>query len=182
MAADDAKRPATALRIKVRHADIDSFVERFAVNIARSGIFIPTRQPKPVGDEIRFEIRLATDQAVLVGQGVVRWTREYDPAAPKAVVGMGVALQRVSKESRDVLLRMLEVRRQRGLPDPPGGLPQPPDEDELPRAREEDSTTQVRTAPAGRDDDGKTQVRAVPRRTEKPTGRTPVTHDSPTRV
>ncbi|MBE7454781.1 MAG: TIGR02266 family protein, partial [Kofleriaceae bacterium] len=145
MASDDARRPPTALRIKVRHADLDTFVERFAPNVARSGIFIPTRQPKPVGEEIRFEIRLATDQAVLVGQGIVRWSREVDPDRPRAPVGMGVELQRVSRESREVLLRMLEARRRRGLADPPGGLPQPPDDggDERPAPRGDDATARA---------------------------------------
>ncbi|MBE7451778.1 MAG: hypothetical protein HS111_23680 [Kofleriaceae bacterium] len=128
MASDDARRPPTALRIKVRHADLDTFVERFAPNVARSGIFIPTRQPKPVGEEIRTRSASPPTRRCWSVVGIVRWSREVDPDRPRAPVGMRVELQRVSRESREVLAaRMLEARRRRGLADPPGGLPQPPD-------------------------------------------------------
>ncbi len=125
MASDDGKPTATVLRIKVRHPDVDSFVDRFASQVTRSGVFIPTRTPKPVGTEVRFEIRTADDRPVLVGQGKVRLVRPHDPQHPRVVAGMAVELQRVGKDSREVLLRMLEVRKRRGLVDGPGGMPLP---------------------------------------------------------
>ena len=123
MTSDETKRITTALRVKVRYPDTETFVERFAVNVGRSGLFIPTSAPKPIDSEVRFEVRLADDKAVLVGQGVVRWIREPAPERSRATVGMAIELQRVSRESRDVLMRMLQVRKRRGLVDGPGGLP-----------------------------------------------------------
>lgn len=139
MATDD-KPTATVLRIKVRHADVDVFVERFASQVTRSGVFIPTRAPKPIGTEIRFEIRTADDRPVLVGQGKVRLTRPHDPAHPRVVAGMAVELQRVGRDSRDVLLRMLEIRKRRGLVDGPEGMPLPGD----PEHEERDEVTVAR--------------------------------------
>ena len=141
--ADDAKPTATVLRIKVRHPDVDAFIERFATQVTRTGVFIPTRTPKPVGTEVRFEIRTADDKPVLVGQGQVRLTRAHDPAQPRMVAGMAVELQRVGRDSRDVLLRMLEVRKRRGLHDGPGGMPMPGDP-------EPEVTDEVTTARAPR--------------------------------
>jgi len=145
MATDEGKPTATVLRIKVRHGDLDTFVERFANQVTRAGVFIPTRTPKPVGTEVRFEIRLADDRPVLVGQGPVRLVRPHDPARPRVVAGMAVELQRVGRDSRDVLLRMLEVRKRRGFVDGPGGMPLPGDEPAEDTAASE--TTAVRRAP-----------------------------------
>lgn len=132
MAADEGKPTATVLRIKVRHADLDTFVERFASQITRVGVFIPTRTPKPIGTEVRFEIRTADDKPALIGQGKVKLVRAHDPAHPRVVAGMAVELQRVGRDSRDVLVRMLEVRKRRGLVDGPAGMPMPgePEPDE----------------------------------------------------
>ncbi|HTJ42341.1 MAG TPA: PilZ domain-containing protein [Kofleriaceae bacterium] len=131
--ADDAtgaKKAPTVLRIKLRYDDLDTFVERFAPNIARAGLFIRTRTPKPVGSEIRFELRLADDKPVVVGLGVVRWIKEYDPRRPRAAHGMGVEFTRVTRESREVLLRVLEHRKKHGMVDGERGLPVPLDDDD----------------------------------------------------
>ena len=132
MAADEGKPTATVLRIKVRHADLDAFVERFASQVTRLGVFIPTRTPKPIGTEVRFEIRTADDKPALIGQGKVKLVRAHDPAHPRVVAGMAVELQRVGRDSRDVLVRMLEVRKRRGFVDGPAGMPMPgePEHDE----------------------------------------------------
>ena len=114
MSSDETKRLTTALRVKVRYPDVETFVERFAVNVGRSGLFIPTPTPKPIGSEVRFEVRLADDRAVLIGQGLVRWIREPAPERSRATTGMAIELQRVSRASRDVLMRMLQVRKRRG--------------------------------------------------------------------
>ncbi|MBK9031109.1 MAG: hypothetical protein IPL61_07200 [Myxococcales bacterium] len=129
MVPDDGKPTATTLRIKVRHPDLDTFVERFASQVTRSGVFIPTRAPKPIGTEIRFEIRTADDHPALVGQGLVRLVRQHDPAHPRVVAGMAVELRRVGRDSKGVLLRMLEVRKRLGLVDGPGGMPLPGEHD-----------------------------------------------------
>ena len=123
--ADEGKPTATVLRIKVRHADLDAFVERFASQVTRLGVFIPTRTPKPIGTEVRFEIRTADDKPALIGQGKVKLVRAHDAAHPRVVAGMAVELQRVGRDSRDVLVRMLEVRKRRGFVDGPAGMPMP---------------------------------------------------------
>ena len=47
------RKGPTVLRIKLRYDDIDTFVEKFAPNIGRAGLFIRSRTPKPVGSEVR---------------------------------------------------------------------------------------------------------------------------------
>jgi uncharacterized protein (TIGR02266 family) len=130
--ADDVKNAASApvvLRIKVRYDDVDAFVERFAPYCGRAGLFLRTKAPKPVGTEVRFDLRLADDRAVLVGIGTVRWSRDPDPQRPAQPPGMAIEFTRVTKESRGVILQILELRRKLGMVDGPRGLPTPPDDD-----------------------------------------------------
>ena len=80
MGSDEPARPGpVVLRIKLRYEDVDTLVHRFAPNVGRSGIFLPTRSLQPVGAEIKFELRLANDAPVLVGHGRVKLVREPDP-------------------------------------------------------------------------------------------------------
>ena len=130
MAPDEPRgaRPGpVVLRIKLRYDDVEAMIQRFAPNVGKTGLFLPTKSLQPLGAEIKFELRLATDQPVLVGLGRVKAVREPDPDNPKATFGMAVELTRVTRESRDLILKMLERRKQLGLPET--GLPMPADID-----------------------------------------------------
>ncbi|MBS1119247.1 MAG: 2-alkenal reductase [Deltaproteobacteria bacterium] len=110
-------RPAgpVVLRIKLRYDDVDTMVHRFAPNVGKSGLFLPTKSLQPLDAELKFELRLANDTPVLVGLGRVKAVKPPDPSHPKAAFGMAIELMRVTRESRDLILRMLERRRQLGL-------------------------------------------------------------------
>jgi len=143
VATDDASgsKPApVVLRIKLRYDDVDTMVARFAPNVGKSGLFLPTKSLQPVGAELKFELRIADDTPVLVGLGRVKAARAPDPALPRAAFGMAIELMRVTRESREVILRMLERRRQLGLPEL--GIPMPGDIDAARRSEVVD--TQVK--------------------------------------
>lgn len=123
------------LRIKLRYDDVETLVLKFSANVGKSGLFLPTKSIQPIGTEIKFELRLANDTPVLVGLGTVRAAREPDPANPKAAFGIAVELVRVTREGREVILKMLERRRQLGLPEV--NLPMPDDVDTARRAEVE---------------------------------------------
>src|SRR4030095_4858995 len=95
-------RPAAPilLRIKLRYDDIEVMVQRFATNVGKSGLFLPTKSLQPVGSEIKFELRLADDTPALVGLGRVRLARAPDPHDPRATFGMAIELMRVTPQSR----------------------------------------------------------------------------------
>ncbi|HMG56495.1 MAG TPA: hypothetical protein VK601_23505, partial [Kofleriaceae bacterium] len=109
------------IRIKLRYEDVEAMVQRFAANVGKSGLFLPTRSLQPIGAEIKFELRLADDSPALVGLGRVRSAVAPDPQHPRAAFGMAVELMRVTPQSRGLILRMLEHRRAAGLPEV--GLP-----------------------------------------------------------
>jgi len=37
--------------------DVDSFIEKFSVNISRGGVFIASKTPKPTGTLLKFEFQ-----------------------------------------------------------------------------------------------------------------------------
>jgi hypothetical protein len=144
MAADDhsGARPAgpVVLRIKLRYDDVGAMVQRFASNVGKSGLFLPTKSIQPVGTEVKFELRLANDVPVLVGLGRVKHVRPQDPENPRAAFGMAIELMRVSREGRDVIIRMIERRRALGLPDVAIPLPE-----DIEAARRSEVETQPRS-------------------------------------
>ncbi len=101
------------MRIKLRYPDIDTFIQKYAVNISRGGIFIATKTPKPIGTLLRFEFVLASTEpglSIIRGEGQVQWTREYDAATPTKAHGMGVKFTRLDAESQEIVDRALAWR------------------------------------------------------------------------
>src|SRR5438132_635447 len=88
------------MRIKLKYPDVETFIQKYSVNISRGGIFIATRTPKPVGTMVRFEFQIATAMPVIRGEGQVIWVKDFDPEQPKRVHGMGVRFTRLDSESR----------------------------------------------------------------------------------
>ena len=159
MAADDASgpRPPVVLRIKLRYDDVDTMVQRFATNVGKSGLFLPTKSMQPVGADVKFELRLANDTPVLVGLGRVKHVKAPDPANPKAAFGMAIELQRVTRESREVILRMLERRKALGLAEV--AIPLPEDVDSAKRSEVE---TQPRAETSGIVREAMAQIASAP--------------------
>jgi uncharacterized protein (TIGR02266 family) len=113
------------VRVRLRYPDLDTFVERFAPNVTRGGVFIASRAPRPVGAEFPFEIQIATGQVALAGEGKVIWVKEFNPVEPNKAHGMGVQFISLSAPSRALLQRMLGVKGDRRVPGTPRGLTQP---------------------------------------------------------
>jgi uncharacterized protein (TIGR02266 family) len=106
--------------VRLRYADLDTFVERFAPNVTRGGIFLATRTPLPVGTVFAFEVQLSGGQVALSGEGKVIWIKAFDPASPARPHGMGVQFTRVDPASRETLNRIL---RTKASPRPAGARP-----------------------------------------------------------
>ncbi|MCC6998437.1 MAG: TIGR02266 family protein [Deltaproteobacteria bacterium] len=122
----EAERVASALRLKLKYADVETFVDKFATNISKGGIFIATRQPKPAGTSLRFELLLENGQKLIRGEGVVSWVKDFDPKQPARPHGMGVKFTKLDADSRVLVDRMLAVKQKRassGAASPSDGVP-----------------------------------------------------------
>jgi uncharacterized protein (TIGR02266 family) len=98
---------AAPFRVRLRYAAFETFIEKFAPNVTRGGLFLASRTPRPIGEVFQFEVQLAGGEVALSGDGKVTWVREFDPAAPNKPHGMGVQFLRLDAPSREVVNQML---------------------------------------------------------------------------
>ncbi len=95
------------VRIQLRYPDEATFIQRFAPNVTRGGIFLASRTPFPVGTVIAFEVALIQGPPLLAGTGKVAWVREFNPQEPQRAHGMGVQFLVVTPACRPTLERLL---------------------------------------------------------------------------
>ncbi len=95
------------VRIRLRFASFDAFIDKFAPNVTRGGVFIASRTPMPIGSTFAFEIQLAGGEVALAGDGKVTWVKAFDPAMPQKPHGMGVQFLRLDGPSRELLNKIL---------------------------------------------------------------------------
>lgn len=98
------------VRIQLRYPDEGVFIQRFAPNVTRGGIFLASRAPHPVGTLIVFEVALTQGPPILHGTGKVTWVREYDPEEPQRAHGMGVQFLQVAPTCKPMLDRLLDYK------------------------------------------------------------------------
>lgn len=124
-----AGKTPDVVRVRLRYPDVDTFIEKFAPNVTRGGIFLASRDPRPVGSTVRFELLLREGPPVLCGEGRVTWVKEFNADEPHRPYGMGVQFTAVDRNSRPVLERLLQKRDLSGprpLPKPPAPPVRPP--------------------------------------------------------
>jgi uncharacterized protein (TIGR02266 family) len=102
-----ASRSPVTLKIKFKSSTLEQFIERYSVDISHGGIFIRTKDPLPVGTNLKFEFQLKDASPLIVGDGTVVWTRDFDPTRSGVAPGMGVRFDRLPSESQEVLDRIL---------------------------------------------------------------------------
>ncbi|MGB8930907.1 MAG: TIGR02266 family protein, partial [Anaeromyxobacteraceae bacterium] len=109
-------RTPVGLLVRLSYGSVDEFVDRFATNLSRGGVFIRTRSPKPAGTQLAFELKLANGETVVKGLGTVLWSRAEDPhATPPIAPGMGVQFTDLDEPSRAIIERVMEHRGHRGV-------------------------------------------------------------------
>jgi uncharacterized protein (TIGR02266 family) len=119
-------KPEDVVRVRLRYPDLDTFVEKYAPNVTRGGIFLASREPRPVGEVLRFEVLLRQGGPVLSGEGRVTWVKEFNPAEPHRPYGMGVQFLYVDPDARQVLERLLKKKElSRSGPQPTVASPAP---------------------------------------------------------
>ena len=131
------------LRIRLPYATEEDFVEKYGSNVARGGLFIATRSPKPEGTGLAFELVLADGGRLLRGEGVV-----VKSQAEGSRAGMTVRFVRLDAYSKALIDRIVS-RRNHGsegqAPEASAGTPAEP-----PRTNEpaQEPTPRPETPPA----------------------------------
>ncbi len=119
------ERVPVSLRIKLKSADVDAFLEQYSLNLSRGGVFIQSTAPKPMGTVVRFELQLADASPVIRGEGRVVWVKDASMGVPEAEAGMGVRFTRLDGRSKALIDRAVTLKASRGIADTPSGPPEP---------------------------------------------------------
>jgi uncharacterized protein (TIGR02266 family) len=89
-------------------ASVEEFVSEYVVNISRSGIFIRSDDPLPVGTKVALKFTVILDELETI-EGVGEVVRVVAPG-PGVLAGMGIVFVELSTYSRALVERIL-VRR-----------------------------------------------------------------------
>ena len=111
------------VRIQLRYPDEATFIQRFAPNVTRGGIFLASRSPHPTGTVITFEVAIMQGPPLLAGTGKVTWVREFNPNEPQRAHGMGVQFLQVAPDTKPMLDRLIEHKSQPPRLTPVAGVP-----------------------------------------------------------
>ncbi len=104
MTESQREREEERVTINKEFESFDAFIHEYVTNISRSGVFIKTKQPLPVGTlvNLRFSV-IMDDVETIEGEGeVVRV--ETDPP------GMGVVFKKLSSYSQSLIEKLLTAK------------------------------------------------------------------------
>jgi hypothetical protein len=98
------KKRETRVTINKEFESFDSFINEYVTNVSRSGAFVKSQDPLPIGTEINLKFAIIADNLVTV-EGIGKVVRiEKDPP------GMGVVFTEINQHSRKLLERLLTSR------------------------------------------------------------------------
>jgi uncharacterized protein (TIGR02266 family) len=84
----------------------DQFIQEYVTNISRSGVFIKTREPLPVGTEVNLRFTVIMDDIETI-EGIGTVVRvDADPP------GMGVVFKQLSNYSQGLIEKLLTAKGQ----------------------------------------------------------------------
>ncbi len=98
------KRREKRLTVNKEFDSFDSFVSEYVTNVSRSGVFVKSSKPLPLGTEIDLQFTIIADGIeTITGVGKVVRVEQNPP-------GMGVIFTQISEYSRDLLDRLLTAK------------------------------------------------------------------------
>ena len=100
----EGARRADRLTINKEFESFDAFIHEYVTNISKTGVFIKSKSPLPIGTKVNLRFTLIMDDIETIeGTGeVVRV--ESEPA------GMGILFHELAPESQELIDRLLENR------------------------------------------------------------------------
>jgi hypothetical protein len=106
--ADDGGRREERVTINKEFESFDAFVEEYVTNISRTGAFIKSKKPLPLGTVVNLRFTIIMDEMETIeGVGEVVRVEENPP-------GMGVAFREINAYSKGIIDRLLTQGYARG--------------------------------------------------------------------
>ena len=102
---DDAnKRTGDRVTINKEFESFDAFIQEYVTNISRTGVFIKSQTPLPIGTRVNLRFTVIMDDIETI-EGIGEVVRvEKDPP------GMGVVFRELSTFSKDLIEKLLVQR------------------------------------------------------------------------
>ncbi len=98
------KRTEERVTINKEFESFDAFIQEYVTNISRTGVFIKSQQPLPIGTRVNLRFTVIMDDIETI-EGVGEVVRvERDPQ------GMGVVFRELSGYSKDLIDKLLTQR------------------------------------------------------------------------
>lgn len=105
--ANDDQRAQARVTINKDFESFDAFIHEYVTNISRTGAFVKSKQPLPVGTRVDLKFTVVMDEIETI-EGVGEVVRvQKDPA------GMGVVFTELSQYSQHLLQSLLLSRKPR---------------------------------------------------------------------
>ena len=101
------KRRDSRLTINKEFGSFEAFIDEYVTNVSRSGAFVKTSEPPPMGTEINLKFTVIMEDIETI-EGVGKVVRVQDDPP-----GIGVVFTRISHHSQHLLERMLTVPGER---------------------------------------------------------------------
>ena len=103
------RRIETRKTVNLDFASVDEFIAEYVSNISRSGVFIKSEQPLPIGTRVTLKFTVIMDDLETI-EGVGEVVRTIEKA-PGVQAGMGVVFISLTGYSRQLVERILVRRR-----------------------------------------------------------------------
>jgi uncharacterized protein (TIGR02266 family) len=100
------RRISARKTINHEFATVDEFINEYVTNISRSGVFIRSAEPLPIGTRVNLRFTVIQDELETI-EGVGEVVRIVDRGRQK---GMGVVFVQLTQVSKELIERIL-VRR-----------------------------------------------------------------------
>ncbi|MDQ3034529.1 MAG: PilZ domain-containing protein [Myxococcota bacterium] len=98
---DSELRSSDRVTINKEFESFDAFIQEYVTNISRSGVFVKSKQPLPIGTRVNLKFTVIMDDIETI-EGVGEVVRvQSDPS------GMGVVFRELSQYSQHLIERLL---------------------------------------------------------------------------
>ena len=101
------KRGEERVTINKEFESFDAFIQEYITNISKTGVFVRTQSPLPIGTKVNLHFSVIMDDIETI-EGVGEVVRVESNA--NGTVGMGVVFVELSSYSRDLLEKLLTRR------------------------------------------------------------------------
>ncbi len=100
----DEQRAQDRVTINKEFESFDAFIQEYVTNISRTGVFVKSKQPLPIGTKVNLKFTVIMDDIETI-EGIGEVVRvQHDPP------GMGVVFRELNAYSQHLIERLLTVK------------------------------------------------------------------------